>query len=1165
MRRSSIEKKCILIPWLFSYCILFICSFDFVSCKSPSNPQSTSSTPKKSQVTNHINQDSFVAPKVVFITETNKPKVVMAGKPIVRVDSSNGGASFFTSYGTEQGISMGALTSGIIDSSGNFWFGLRGGGVSRYDGKSFINFTTAQGLAGNRIECIIQDKSGDIWLGAYGGGVSKYDGKRFTNYTVAQGLVGNQVWSMMNDESGMLWFGTDKGICIYDGKSFKSFNKAQDLVGNIVRSIFQDSKGNIWFGTTGRGVVKYDSKDFTTYDTSRGLAGMQVRHIIEDKSGNIWFATNGGVSKYDGKNFSNYSTSKGLASDDVLCMLQDKFGKLWFGTAHGVSRLDSLNFTNYTTKEGLIGDRIYCILQDKSGDVWFGIGGGISRYIGNSITYYTAVQGLVGGDVRAIIQDKSDNLWIGTYEGISKFDGKSFANYTVTQGLPANEVSCIMQDKAGNLWFGGNDITMFDGKKFTIYTTSQGLVANGVWCIKQVKSGDIWIGTNGGASKYDGKSFTNYTTDQGLLDNFVVNIIEDKSGYIWFGTHGGGVSRYDGKRFSNFTTAQGLANNVVRSIVQDKFGNIWFGTDGEGVSKFDNGRFINLSTSQGMGDNIIYAIAEDSMRNILWLGTNLGISGLRIDSLAKKYVFEIFNKNTGYPIKDLNTNALYVDRKGILWCGAGDSKLIRFDFAKIKKSSIPLRLVIQRVKVNNEDICWNNLNSKLQEGRPKDSLAMINEIITSLGKNLSKAELDSMRVKFSGIEFDSVDKFYPVPINLTLPYEDNNVIIDFAAIELDLPKLVKYQYKLDGYNKEWSPRSNGTTAAFGNIPEGSYTFRVKCLSPYGAWSEINYTFRILPPWYRTWWAYSLYGLCLFLGIFCTDRIRRNVVVKRERAKTRERELAQAKEIEKAYYELKITQAQLIQSEKMASLGELTAGIAHEIQNPLNFVNNFSDVNTELIEEVGEEIEKGNINDAKEILNDIKENEKKINHHGKRADAIVKGMLQHSRSSAGQKEPFNINALADECLKLSYHSIRAKDKSFQADLKTDFDESIEKISVIQQDIVRVLINLFNNAFYAVNEKYKQNIEGYEPAVSLTTKKINNNVELTIMDNGNGIPQKIIDKIFQPFFTTKPTGQGTGLGLSLSYDIVKAHGGALKVGTKEGEYAEFIIQLPLSGKE
>jgi two-component system NtrC family sensor kinase len=259
--------------------------------------------------------------------------------------------------------------------------------------------------------------------------------------------------------------------------------------------------------------------------------------------------------------------------------------------------------------------------------------------------------------------------------------------------------------------------------------------------------------------------------------------------------------------------------------------------------------------------------------------------------------------------------------------------------------------------------------------------------------------------------------------------------------------------------------------------------------------------------------------------------------------------------------LKSTQTQLIQSEKMASLGELTAGIAHEIQNPLNFVNNFSEVNKELVDELQQELKAGKIDDAIEISNDIKANEEKINHHGKRADAIVKGMLQHSQSSTGKKEPTDTNALCDEYLRLSYHGLRAKDKSFNATIKTDFDNSIGNINIIPQDIGRVILNLLTNAFYVVDEKKKSGIPDYEPTVCISTKKINGKIEISVNDNGNGIPQKVLDKIFQPFFTTKPTGQGTGLGLSLSYDIIKAHGGEMKVESKDGEATTFIIKLPV----
>lgn len=267
-------------------------------------------------------------------------------------------------------------------------------------------------------------------------------------------------------------------------------------------------------------------------------------------------------------------------------------------------------------------------------------------------------------------------------------------------------------------------------------------------------------------------------------------------------------------------------------------------------------------------------------------------------------------------------------------------------------------------------------------------------------------------------------------------------------------------------------------------------------------------------------------------------------------------------LQKSLEELKAAQQQLIQSEKMASLGELTAGIAHEIQNPLNFVNNFSEVSKELLDEMKAELDLGNTADAKEIAGVVIQNLEKILHHGKRADGIVKGMLQHSRTSSGQKEMTDINLLCDEYLRLAYHGLRAKDKTFNAAMKTDYDESIGLIKIIPQDIGRVVLNLITNAFYAVTERKKLAVEGYEPIVAVRTKKYSDRVEVHVKDNGTGIPQKALDKIFQPFFTTKPTGQGTGLGLSLSYDIVKAHGGEIKVTTAENKGTEFIISIPVN---
>jgi signal transduction histidine kinase len=301
------------------------------------------------------------------------------------------------------------------------------------------------------------------------------------------------------------------------------------------------------------------------------------------------------------------------------------------------------------------------------------------------------------------------------------------------------------------------------------------------------------------------------------------------------------------------------------------------------------------------------------------------------------------------------------------------------------------------------------------------------------------------------------------------------------------------------------------------------------------------------------------ALVIAVLLYRHNRSRQRAYIQLE--KLQQETIRQKEKTDLALTHLKSTQSQLIQSEKMASLGELTAGIAHEIQNPLNFVNNFSEVNTELMDEMENDFKSGNVTDAFSIAETIKENIKKVHAHGKRAEAIVKSMLLHSRASAGQKELVDLNALADEYLGLSYKGLNARDNAFHATVMTDFDAGIGKINMIPQDISRVLVNLYNNAFYAVREKELQLQGAYEPRVSVKTKKLNGIIEITVEDNGNGIPENIRQKIFQPFFTTKPTGQGTGLGLSLAYDIIKAQGGELSVVTKEGDGSRFIIQLPV----
>jgi signal transduction histidine kinase/streptogramin lyase len=411
---------------------------------------------------------------------------------------------------------------------------------------------------------------------------------------------------------------------------------------------------------------------------------------------------------------------------------------------------------------------------------------------------------------------------------------------------------------------------------------------------------------------------------------------------------------------------------------------------------------------------------------------------------------------------------------------------------------------------------------------------------------------------------------------LSLKYDQNSVSIGTGIIDYYSTGKSHIRYKLEGEGRteDWQYGPAYYTIRYEGLAPGNYKL---VLQASNAGSEFNgpekvLFLRISPPWWQTWWARLIF-ISVFAFVLWSFIQYRSRNLKQRNLALEEKVLHRTKELKHSLEDLRATQTQLIQREKMASLGELTAGIAHEIQNPLNFVNNFSDINSEFIDEMKEEIKSGNMEEVLSVADIVKENNLKINHHGKRADSIVKGMLLHSRQSAGQRELTNVNTLADEYLRLSYHGLRAKDKLFNATMITDFDQNIEEINIVPQDIGRVFLNLFNNAFYAVAEKKKMQPEvlpsealvkeGYDPAVSVSTKMINDQIEIRIKDNGMGIPEKSLDKIFQPFFTTKPTGEGTGLGLSLSYEIItKGHGGTIEVETKEGGYTEFIIRIPNS---
>ena len=812
-------------------------------------------------------QDSFLFPRKVLAIDcpftAGMPEVVIAKDAHIKDNNPQN----FSSFGKLQGLKHNSINCMLQDKSGNLWFGTDGGGVSKYDGKWFTNFTEIEGLSNNRVRSIIEDKCGNLWFGTLGG-VSKYNGKCFTNFTQKEGLPNNMVFSILQDKSGNIWFGTKGGVCKYDGKWFTNFTTKEGLSSNQVMSILQDNSGNLWFGTvTPGGVSKYDGKCFTNYTDKEGLINNDVISILQDKSGDLWFGTyTGGVSKLalngaKGSNqytFTNFTDKEGLLNNQVWSIIQDNRGNLWFGTPGGVGKYDGKCFTNFTDKEGLSGSSV--ILQDKSGNLWFGTPGGVYKYEGKCFTNFTEKEGLSGNVVFSILQDKSGNIWFGTGRGVSKYDGKCFTNFTKKEGLSGFAVFSILQDKSGNLWFGtnGGGVSKYDGKYFTHFTEKEGLSHVQVLAMIQDRNGALWFGhdEDGGVSKYDGKCFTSFTEKEGLLNSRVYSMLEDKSGNIWFGTNGGGVSKYDGKCFTNFTKKEGLSGNVVLSIIQDKSGNIWFGTNSGGVSKYDGKSFTHYTEKEGLSNNFVGNILLDKSGN-LWIGTRFGLNRLKPEMLRLKVktpelpLFKYYGYEDGFlGIGVTRGKTICEDKSGTIWISSND-RLIAYHPEGDDPDTIPPNIQITGISLFNENIAWLNLEKK------KDTSLV-------LGNG----------VRVSNFKFDSISMWYNLPVNLSLAYNNNYVTFNYIGITQKQSKKVKYQYKLDGIDKNWSALTSRTEAPYGNLPQGDYTFKVKAMNSEGYWSkEFSYTFTIRPPWWKTWWFRTLLCTIFIISLYAIYRWR----------------------------------------------------------------------------------------------------------------------------------------------------------------------------------------------------------------------------------------------------------------------------------------------------
>ena len=1075
-----------------------------------------------------------------------------------------------------------------------------------------VNWSSEQGLYYGRVNSILKDKNGFLWVGTEKG-LNRFDGSLFKNYlnhsNKNQTTISNNIICLVEDSLHNIWVGTDKGISRYDirADSFAHFlpdNTSAAFDQSIIP--FWATADQVYCLESDTLITAYNVFTLQKKRLSRLSHKIANHHInslsvLDAKSDCIWMLPNnndGGLIRFslsDGKeqlyNWSSFSTDPHSSHFSESMCYDKKRNCIWINDVEGL-----IQFT-LADQQFHYADRL------KN---FFEIGVGIGMDTANRVWIGTGSKGLIVYDpatgsveqpfaMDSDLNRKANNMnyriycdreglvwigyWISAGKGINQISTvlNSFHRYAARRGKP-NSLSSTFGERIeraddGRLWiFVDPGLNIFDpntdsfqviqpkgllgtGRNKGITILGRGRTSQKAW-IAGEQTGELF---ELDIPSKNCRPFTIVDTSNRRILH--LDLIELSSIRINNGNDDLFMGRIPGQGTAVFLLNKD--STVVHQMPSIPYGEIeTFESDGDKMVFLKrisplpnltytlvNGRLVRtLNPTDSVDWHNIYL---DHTDHSWWVGAFMEL--IHYDSL-----FRIIHRYTpleGVPL--INVYGIHSDKSGNIWFNTERS------IARLDSKNGQIRILSKPEGFEEQPYH----SGPLAEDDQGDLYFFGYYGLDRLKPDHIKDDYPPSSVYLKSLEINQTPVSLPTfaadgQEELDLKYFQNKISIETGIIDFYSKGLSHIRYKLEGVNKDWQYGPANYTIRYEELPPGKYKLEMAASNTVNVYNgaEKILLFTIHPPWWTTWTARILFGLLFLLLLFGFVQYRSRSLRKRN-AILEDRVVNRTSELKKSLEELRETQTQLIHSEKMASLGELTAGIAHEIQNPLNFVNNFSELNTELIDELQTEIKSGNTEEALFISNGIRENEIKIGHHGKRADAIVKGMLQHSRTTSGLKEPVNINAIADEYLRLSYHGIRAKDNSFNATIKTGFDETIGIIDAVPQDIGRVLLNLYNNAFYAVNEKKKLLNGDYEPIVSVSTKKVDDKIEISVRDNGNGIPQKIQDKIFQPFFTTKPTGQGTGLGLSLSYDIIKAHGGEIRVDSKPDEFTEFVVQIPL----
>lgn len=1000
----------------------------------------------------------------------------------------------------EQGLNGSDQKTICQTQAGYLWFGSSsGGGICRYDGKSFVTFMENEGLVYSEVNDIVEDRQQNLWI-ATKQGLSKYDGYSFTNFMVD---IDFNIINIMEDSMGNVWLTTlNDSLLKYDGTDFLEFVFTESCFEYSAESIVERN-GQIWIGTH-CGLFRYDGVSFTRFVEEDGLANRMVNQITKGKNNNLWLATDSGFSKYDGKSFTNFSLPESFNDPVVLNILEDKSGLIWLGTEdNGLIQYDGKYFTCYRTNEGLTDNSITDLLEDNTGQLWVSTyNGGINRFkITTAFQHLTKEQGLSDDVIVGIYEDQTHNMWYATYaNGLIKYDGQKYWYYNSTNGLKYTSISAIAADRNGHLWLGnyddiGTGISKFDGQSFTYYEVEQGFDSGIVWFIMEDSKGQIWFATDNGVFVFDGTCFTQFTEEEGLIYNYTTHIDEDDQGNILIATELG-WSKYDGTSFVHYTTKEGLVSNSTWCSIQDSRGFYWIGTY-NGLSIFNGTDFYTFTKQQGLENEQVLALQEDHLGNI-WLGTKSGIYLFEIPNGdqatfedLKNASIEPFHIMDGLKVEDIDLNRVFFDTYHNMWWGSGKAltRLNLDQFYKHRNQNIPT-------------LQWNTLQ--------------LNEHYVDF---INYDAVES-KAKIGDFYFAESNLANQYPTDLEVAYDINHFTFNLIGFDWVAPHRIKYQYQLEGLEDKWSQPTASNEVDYRSIPPGNYTFKVKAAGQANIWSDpIAYNFTVLPPWWLTWWAYLIYSLLVLTLLYAIFSFFRNRLILENKL---EREAEESQRLQ----ELDSFKSRLI------------TNLTHEFRTPLTVILGMADqieTKPEKYVQKGTQLIKNNGKNLLRLINQLldlsKLEDQSFKLHLKQGDivAYLAYLIESFHSYAKSKEIALRFSPAVETLFMDYDA---------------------------EQIKQIINNLISNAIKFTPAQGQVLIQ-----VSTNNEQLIIEVQDSGIGISPEHLPYIFDRFYQISTTHKFIGSGTGIGLAHTQELVQLMGGKIMVTSQVQVGTNFQVYLPI----